>query len=131
MFRRLLAAFALLELLVPERIVDAGERLAFENPGECDLRPWTIPIARLEAVAFWYAARRGGASWTRFLRTLGLIGLPAALAPSAYLRFGLWLAYEDPDCCEPRPWVAPATRLLGLAYLLAALVARRRSRATE
>jgi len=78
--RRLVAAFALVELLIPERIVDAGERLAFRNPGECALRSWTIPIARLEAIAFWYVARRGGAPWTRFQRALGLVGLPAALA---------------------------------------------------
>jgi hypothetical protein len=125
MARTLVAAFAALQLLVPERIVSAGERLAFENPGECALRAWTLPVARLKALGFLFVALRCGGTWRRFRHLLALIGLPAALAPRSYLRFGLTLAYEDPECCAVRSWALPVTRALGALYLLIALASGR------
>ena len=120
MLRALVAAVAVLELLVPDRIVATGERIALENPGECSLRPWTLPMARLEAFAALTVALRGGPPWRRFRRALAFVGLPLALAPRSALRAGLALAYEDPDCCAVRPWVVPATRALGAVYALVA-----------
>ncbi len=126
MFRRLLFAFAVLEALVPERIVAFGERMAFGNPGEATLRPWTVPIARAEGVAFALLAVRGDLSHPAVRGLLGTIGLPALLTPDRLVDWGLWVAYEDADTVKVRSWVVPATRILGIVYVLVAVFGGRR-----
>ncbi|WP_254766289.1 hypothetical protein [Salinilacihabitans rarus] len=125
MLRTLLAGFGALELLAPARLVDRCERLAYENPEAARLRAWTLPMARLEGLAaVWLALR-----WERALPGLrpivALVGVPAALAPRAVLAAALEVAYENPDEIEVRPWVLPATRLLGAVYLAVALFSAR------
>lgn len=125
MWRTLLAGFGALELLAPDRIVTRGERLAFENPEAARLRAWTLPMVRLEGVAaVWLALR-----WERALPglrpILALGGVPAALAPRGVLAAALAVAYENPDEIEVKPWLLPATRLLGAVYLAVALFSAR------
>jgi hypothetical protein len=116
MVHRTLALFGLVEALAPRRLVALGERLAFRDRGESELRSWVVPAARLEGLLWVLLARRGSSSTLRSLLTV--IGLPALLAPEQFLHTGLRLAYENSDRIEPRPWVVPATRLVGLAYVL-------------
>lgn len=124
MVRTLLILVGVLELLVPGRIVAAAERIALENPDECELRAWTLPMARLEAIVFLLVAVRGD-SQGRLRTLLALVCGPAALFPRQYVDVGARLAYVDPDRCEWKPWVVPATRVMGIAYVLAAFGARR------
>ncbi|MCU4742304.1 hypothetical protein [Natronoglomus mannanivorans] len=124
-FRLLLVAFGLLEMLVPERIVQWGERLAFENPGEGTLRPWTLPMARLEGLAFVWLVLRGRSVPTPFRGALAAIGLPAALFPKPFVTGALGMAYENPADLELQSWVVPFTRVLGVVYLVVALFAGR------
>lgn len=119
--RRLLLAVAVLEVLVPERVVRGSERLAFENPGVGRLRPWTIPLARLEGVAFCWLAASDRLDSPGVARLLGLLGVPAFLAPTRFVEAGLAMAYENPADLEVKPWVVRATRLLGVCYVALAL----------
>ena len=111
--------------LAPNRIVGPAERLAFTDPDVGRLRPWTLPIARLEGLlALWVLGRRSRSEGA-LAPLLAVLGAALALAPRAALRFGLRLAYENPADLEAKPWVAPATRLAGACYLAAGLFAGR------
>lgn len=122
MKRALATGFALLQIVVPEAIVDRAERLAFANPDAGRLRPWTIPIARLEgALVVWLLARGSGRSRS-LRRTFAAAGIVAALAPRTTVESGLAVSYENAGELELKPWVVPATRLLGLLYVLLGLV---------
>ncbi|WP_207586255.1 hypothetical protein [Halomontanus rarus] len=122
--RTLLVAFGLLEVLLPERIVRWGERLAFENPDEGILRPWTLPIARLEGIAFVWLVLRGSIP-SPFRKGFVVIGLPAVLSPKPFVTGALGVAYENPDDLKLRPWVVPFTRVLGVASFAVVLFSGR------
>jgi hypothetical protein len=47
-----------------------------------------------------------------------------ALAPRRVVDGALWLAYADAARIVPRSWVFPATRALGLVYVLVAVRGR-------
>ena len=125
MFRTLLSVVGLAMVTVPRRIVRLAEPLAFENPDAAVLREWTIPLARLEGVAYLLVGRRAGLPSGLVGLAIGLIGAVAAVAPRRYLDFGLSLAYENGDELAVRPWVLPATRAFGLLAALSALRALR------
>lgn len=115
----------LLVALAPNRIVEPAERLAFENPEDGRLRPWTLPIGRLEGLlVVWLVGRRPDRI-PALERSLAGLGIVLALAPRTALRLGLRTAYENPTALEVRPWVVPATRLLGACYLAVGLFAGR------
>ncbi|MCU4754150.1 hypothetical protein OB919_19565 [Halobacteria archaeon AArc-curdl1] len=122
MFRPVVIAFAILEALFPDRFIDWGERRAFENPETAELRSWTIPLARLEGlVCVWFAI---GNRWRMPIvtRTLSVCGLVALTAPRVVLDLALASAYENPDAIEVKPWVLPLTRVLGVVYIVWAVV---------
>ena len=121
MLRPLLLAFAVLEILAPDRIVARGERLAFENPESGRLRPWTLPLARLEGVAAIWLVRNRETAWPGIKPLFAVLGLPALLQPRAFLNVALATAYENPEDIELKPWVVPFTRALGACYLVVAL----------
>lgn len=62
-FRAVLLAVGVLELLAPRQFVDFWMDLAAEEPSEVTLRPWVYTVARLEGlvVLAWVARRH----WTR------------------------------------------------------------------
>ncbi|WP_293027152.1 hypothetical protein [Natronococcus sp.] len=121
MLRPLFLAFAAVEILLPDRVIAWGERLAFENPETGRLRPWTLPLARLEGLVVVWLVRNRKAAWPGIKPLLVVFGLPAALQPRAFLTVALATAYENPDAIEPKPWVVPFTRALGACYLAVAL----------
>lgn len=125
MKRVLALGFSLFLVVAPRRIVDPAERLAFENPEVGRFRPWTLPMARLEGLAFGWLLVRGADRPDVLRRALALLGLAMALAPRPALAFGLEVAYENPGDLEVKSWVAPATRLLGVVYVVIGLVAGR------
>ncbi|MUW15127.1 hypothetical protein GJ633_11025 [Halorubrum sp. CBA1125] len=49
--RALLAAFGVIELLFPKRLVDAVMDLATTENSEIEFRPWVYTVARFEGVA--------------------------------------------------------------------------------
>ena len=118
MLRSLFALVGASMIAVPRRVIAAAETLAFENPEDARLRPWTIPMGRAEGVLYLLLARRSGPP-AAVGSALGLLAGFAALSPRKYLDFGLGLAYENPDEIVVRSWVLPLTRAIGLAWLLA------------
>ncbi|ELY46046.1 hypothetical protein [Natronorubrum sulfidifaciens] len=125
MIRALAIGVGLLEAVFPRRLIDAGERLAFDTPETGRLQPWTVPMARLEGLVFvWLLARKGG-GLDALRAPLGVVGVAMALSPRAVVAFALEVAYENPDDLECKPWVVPATRLLGAVYVVAGLFAGR------
>ncbi|WP_436346271.1 hypothetical protein [Natronorubrum sp. FCH18a] len=124
--RRLLAlALGLVMVIVPNRIVEPAERLAFENPETGRLRRWTLSIARLEGLVFVWLLGRHPEHASILKRPLSVLSLVMALVPRQSLAFGLDLAYENPDELEVKSWILPATRVLGACYLVAGLAAVR------
>lgn len=121
MLKTLLAALGFVELLVPERFIEFWERLALDNPAECSLRPWVIPVARLEGLVFLAALARPGTFSGAIRSALGWHGLLAALSPEGYLDYWTPLVYEDAEGCAWRSWVVPLTRAVGVCYVLVAL----------
>lgn len=124
MFRLLVIAASLLHVVAPRRVVDAAERLAFENPDAGQLRPSTLPLARLEGVVFGVLIARRGLS-EPLKAPLTLLGAVLAVIPRQMLKYGLAMAYENPEDLEVKPWVLPAVRLLGACYLVVGLFAGR------
>ena len=111
--RRLLAlGLGLLGTLSPNRIVESAERLVFEAPDAGRLRPWTLPVARLKGVLFLALFVRRSERTTSYATPLAALGALLALAPRSMLRFGLRLAYENPNDLEVKPEVVPLARLL-------------------
>lgn len=121
MLRALLVPIAAIELVAPDRLVEWGERRAFENPLSGRLRPWTLPIARLEALAALWLVWNWKNTWPGVKPLFGTVGLPALATPRPFLRVALTVAYENPDEIELQPWVVPFTRVLGACYLLVAV----------
>ncbi len=119
--RLLVTVIVLLELLVPRQLIAVAERFAFENPGEHDLRPWTVPAARVEALCWLALAIRGGWSHPVIRVVAGICGALMAVAPRRVLEFALDISYEDAEAIELRPWVTSGTRSLGVTYLRFAL----------
>lgn len=127
MLRKLFTAVSVVELLAPNALVDAAERLTLDNPGESQLRPWVIPIARLEGLLFLAMLRRSDRAYSRFKKLLGAMGLFVSLRPATYREYGARMAYSDASALEWKPWVDGFTRLVGLLYVLVGLRELRRS----
>jgi hypothetical protein len=121
MIKQLLGLGGLVEFLFPRRVIEFGERLAFENPHACTHRIWTVAVARVEGLAYLalFSRAESPPPWVRPL--MGLAGGIAVVLPEEYLNVVLQSMYRDADRIEVKPWVVPTTRLLGLGYLLAAL----------
>jgi hypothetical protein len=121
MLRRVLAAVALLELLLPARVVDVAERLALAESGGCERKRRVVPLARLEGLVF-LAVTLGPDRWrVRFKQFLGVLGVVALLAPRAFVDAGTRFAYTGAEGCTWHEWVYPATRVIGLGYILVAV----------
>lgn len=121
MLRTILTVFGVAELLKPGALIETAEKLALENPDECEVRPWVISGARAEGAFFLLLVRRSSGSFSSFKKFLGVIGVLAFLFPRKYLEFGSKLAYTDAEACQWKPWVYHGTRLVGLYYVLVSM----------
>ncbi|WP_129113691.1 hypothetical protein [Halegenticoccus tardaugens] len=121
MFRTLLTLIGILDILSPEKLIHAAERIALENPDECRMESWVVPVARAEGVVYLFLAWRSDASYSAFKKFLGIVGLVAVLYPRRFTDYSARIAYVDAERCSWRPWVYPGTRLVGLLYVLLAL----------
>ncbi|ELY64338.1 hypothetical protein [Natronococcus jeotgali] len=120
MLRKLLIAFGIFEIAMPQPVIDACERIGLENPEEARLRPLALWGARLEGALFvWVLARRESGA-TIANRLLALAGIALVLVPQPLVELSQRLVYENVADLEPKPWVNPAARLLGVLYLTVA-----------
>jgi len=125
MLRLLLSAIGITELLSPNALIGRAEKLALENPDDCELRSWVVPGARVEGFLILVSMWRSDRSYSAFKQFLGLIGLLALVFPRAYVDYGAELAYTDASECKWKLWVYVGTRVVGLVYVLIALNERR------
>jgi hypothetical protein len=121
MLRMVLSAIGIIELVSPQALIEAAERIALENPAECELRRWVGPGARMEGLVFLFMMWRSDASYAAFKRFLGVIGILALLYPRSYVDYGSSLAYTEGSDPDWQGWVYPGTRVIGLLYVLVAL----------
>lgn len=120
MSRKILTQIGIVELLTPDALIGAAEQIALDNPVECELRPWVIPGARIEGLAFLFLTWRRDESYSAFKQLLGIVGVLALLFPRAYIEYGSRLAYTNATDPRWKPWVYPGTRAVGLLYILVA-----------
>jgi len=94
--RTLAIAPDLLEVIAPALLIDFGKRLAFETPDRGRVRPWTIPVARLEGLAFVRLLHRDDV----YRQPSGRGSSSAAASwrcSRTAVEWGLGAAYENPD----------------------------------
>jgi hypothetical protein len=117
MIRTLLILFGFVEIVVPQPIIDACERIGLENPDDAQLRQRANFLARLEGAIFVWLLVRGRKQSPLVSTLLGATGLLAIIYPKPLIRFSQSFAYENSTELELRSWVTPAARLLGALYL--------------
>ncbi len=130
MLRKLLIAFGLVEIVKPQPVVDACERIGLANPAAAQLRPWALWGARFEGLLFVWILVRGRGGTTIGSALLGAAGVVLVLAPRPIIRLSQDLVYENSEELELKPWIEPAARLLGLLYLTVVALAWRSSSST-
>lgn len=121
MLRKILTAIGLVEVLSPEALIDAAEGIALENPDECEIKSWMVPVARGEGLLYLFLAWRSAPSYASFKKFLSVIGVLALLYPRVFVDYSARIAYQDAASCQWKPWVYPVTRLVGLIYVLIGL----------
>ncbi|WP_336328754.1 hypothetical protein [Halovenus sp. HT40] len=131
MIRTLFIVFGLIEIVVPQPIIDACERIGLENPADAQLRPRAALLARLEGALFVWILVRGRDQSPLTSRLLGAAGLLAVLYPTPLIRFSQTFAYENSSDLELKPWVRPAARLLGALYLAVVFLSGRENGSGE
>ncbi|PGF15945.1 hypothetical protein CP556_07315 [Natrinema sp. CBA1119] len=124
MLRRLLIAFGLVEIVMPEPIIEICERIGLRNPAATQRRPLALTGARLEGLLFVWLLGRGREGSTLVTAGLGLAGLALVLVPRPIITLSQHFVYANTDDLEVRPWVKPAARLLGVLYLTVTLLSR-------
>lgn len=125
MLRKLLIGFGCFEIVKPQPVIDACERIGLENPEEAQLRQRALWGARLEGLLFVWLLVRGRDGSTLVSTLLGLAGIVLILLPNPIIELSQRLVYENTDDLELRPWVKPAARLLGGLYLLVVALSMR------
>lgn len=75
MLRKALTAVGLGEVLSPEALIDTVEGIALENPDECEIKPWVVPVARGEGHLDLFLAWRSDAAYGSFKKVLCIIGV--------------------------------------------------------
>lgn len=130
MLRKLLIGFGCFEIVRPQPVMDACERIGLENPDEAELRPRALWGARLEGLLFVWLLVRGREGSTPVSALLGLAGLVLVLLPQPVIELSQRVVYENTDDLELKPWIEPAARALGALYLLVVVLSMRGDEAT-
>ncbi|MFB1064439.1 hypothetical protein [Natrinema sp. H-ect4] len=130
MLRRLLIAFGLVEIVMPEPIIEICERIGLRNPAATQRRPLALTGARLEGLLIVWLLVRGREGSILVTAGLGLAGLALVLVPRPIITLSQHFVYVNTDDLEVRPWMEPAARLLGVLYLTVTLLSRSTGKGT-
>ena len=125
MLRKLLIGFGCFEIVRPQPVMDACERIGLENPDEVELRPWAMWGARLEGLLFVWLLVRGREGSRLVSALLGLAGLALVAIPQPIIELSQRAVYENTDDLVLKPWIEPAARALGALYLLVVALSMR------
>lgn len=118
MFRTLFTAVCAGLALAPNAFITVAERVALDNPEDCERRAWVTTGARLEGLAFFGLLQWSSGSYSAFKKFVGVVGVLPLLFPRGYVNYGTKLAYTGESTPEWRPWVYTWTRRIGLGYAL-------------
>jgi len=131
MLRAIIGVLGGLTALVPDRIVDAFEGLAVDNPDEVEPRSGIAAAVRAEGVAVVAIALVGGRAyaWTMYLT--GAFGALLFALPRSYRAIAARFLYDDPDAVEWNEGFDSVFRLVGAVYVLFGIRALRRRRRGE
>ncbi|MGQ3330465.1 hypothetical protein [Halorubrum sp. FL23] len=126
MLRQFLGALGVLTTLAPDWIVEVFETLAVENPGENTVHSWFGLLIRVEGVVFTLAVLRDGRLHAWLMNVTGIVGAVLVFIPGLYERIAGPLVYENPESVEWNEHLTDGVRLIGIVYVLLALLERRR-----
>jgi len=131
MLRSIIAVLGGLTALLPDRIVDAFERVAVANPDEIEPRPGILPKIRTEGALVVAVALVGGRVYAWTMYVTGAFGALLLAAPRLYRPIAARFLYDDPDAVEWTPAFDGVLRLVGALYVLFGIRAVRRRRREE
>mgnify|MGYP000076638773 CR=1 FL=1 len=131
MLRAIVGILGGLTVLVPDRIVDAFERVAVANPDEVDPRSGILPTLRAEGAGIVAIALIGGRVYAWTMYVTGAFGALLLVAPRLYHAIAARFVYDDPDTVEWNSGLDRVLRLVGALYVLFGIRAFRRRRQEE
>jgi hypothetical protein len=117
------AVFVLLGLviaLVPGRVRETYEQLAFKNPDEVSAKPSFTLAIRAEGLIFVLIGLLGERAYRASMHVLGLAGAIALVVPKQALQVSINVSYERPETIEWKDGLIPLIRAFGVLYLLIA-----------
>ncbi|MGM0604963.1 MAG: hypothetical protein ACQETB_04735 [Halobacteriota archaeon] len=126
MIRHLLGALGVFTALVPNRIVNIFEAIAVKTPGENAVRSWFVPAIRAEGAVIALAAIRDGRLYAWLMNLTGIFGAILLFVPTLYDPIAGPPVYEDPESVEWNDQLTDGVRVIGVLYVLIALLDRRR-----
>lgn len=131
MLRAVVGLLGLLTALFPDRIIDIFEAVAIENPDESATESWVRSAIRAEGIGVTLASLTGGRAYHRMMDLTGTFGAVVLLFPRLYRRFALTLLYEHPDEVEWNHRFTDCVRIIGAFYVLFAVRAFLKRRASN
>jgi hypothetical protein len=117
MSRALFGVLGALVAVIPDRVIQIYETIAFENPEEATPKGYLRPAVRAEGVVYVLVALLDGRAYDRLMDVVGVFGALALCFPRRYLETGGRLVYEDADTLEWREEFVTVTRVLGAVFL--------------
>ncbi|WP_280585191.1 hypothetical protein [Halorubrum sp. Boch-26] len=128
MLRAIIGVLGGLTALVPDRIVDAFERVAVANPDEVEARSGLLPTLRAEGVFIVAIALAGGRVYAWTVYVAGAFGSVLLAFPRLYRAVAARFVYDDPKAVEWKAGVDRVLRFVGALYVLWGLRELRRGR---
>jgi len=117
MSRALFGVLGALVAVIPDRVIQIYETIAFENPEEATPKGYLRPAVRAEGVVYVLVALLDGRAYDRLMDVVGVFGALALCFPRRYLETGGRLVYEDADALQWREEFVTVTRVLGAVFL--------------
>jgi hypothetical protein len=117
MSRALFGVLGALVAVIPDRVIQIYETIAFENPEEATPKGYLRPAVRAEGVVYVLVALLDGRAYDRLMDVVGVFGALALCFPRRYLETGGRLVYEDADTLKWREEFVTVTRVLGAVFL--------------
>ncbi|EMA64331.1 hypothetical protein [Halorubrum kocurii] len=131
MIRAILGVLGGLTAVVPDRIVDAFERVAVANPDEVEPRSRLLPTLRAEGAFIVAIALTGGRAYAWTMYVSGAFGALLLAFPRLYREVAARFVYDDPDAVEWNAGFDRVLRSVGALYVLWGLRELRRRRGAE
>lgn len=121
MIRPMVGLLGIVTALVPDRILEAYETFAIENPDEQSLRSGVSRGIRGEGAVVTVLSLLGGRGFAWMMNVTGAFGAFVLLFPERYQRLAARLLYENPEDVKWNDRFADGVRVIGVLYVFLAL----------